>query len=103
MRNHINPALGSLKLTDLRGDIIQSLYNEKMRNGNLRRKGGMKPKTIKNMHNMLHKAFEQAVKNDILIKNPLDDVGCVDWRFLEKAFESEFSSIEERPTTHSRR
>jgi len=74
MKNHINPAIGNIKLVDLRGDIVQSFYNEKMRNGNLRREGGMKPKTIKNIHNMLHKAFEQAVKNDILIKNPLDAV-----------------------------
>ncbi|MDL2248182.1 phage integrase SAM-like domain-containing protein [Tyzzerella sp. OttesenSCG-928-J15] len=74
MVNHINPSFGNMKLIDLRGDMIQKFYNEKMKNGNLRRSGGMKPKTIKNMHNMLHKALDQAVKNDIIMKNPLDAV-----------------------------
>ncbi|MBE6083563.1 MAG: site-specific integrase [Tissierellaceae bacterium] len=71
IKNHINPRFGSMKLSAVRSDMIQSFYNEKLAGGNLRREGGMKPKTIKNIHNMLHKAFEQAVNNDIIIKNPV--------------------------------
>lgn len=74
INKHINPVIGYIPLSGLRGDIIQKFYNDKLRNGRLDHKGGLNPKTIKNMHNMLHEALEQALKNELIIKNPCKTV-----------------------------
>lgn len=67
---HIKPFLGRMKLANIRGDMIQKFYNDKLKHGRIDGKGGLSPKTIKNIHNMLHEALEQAIKNDLLLKNP---------------------------------
>lgn len=69
-RVHIKPSLGSLLLKNLRPDHIQKMYNEKLKSGRAdKESGGLNPKTIKNMHNVLHDALDQAVKNNILLRN----------------------------------
>ena len=69
VNKHINPIIGNIPLSTLRGDMIQKFYNDKLRDGRLDGKGGLNPKTIKNMHNMLHGALEQALMNGIISKN----------------------------------
>lgn len=66
---HINPKLGHIQLKDLRADTLQKYYNEKHSSGRLDNKGGLNPKTIKNMHNMIHAALEQALKNNLVVRN----------------------------------
>jgi len=66
---HINPIIGKVKLQNLRPNIIQKFYNNKLENGRLDGKGGLSPKTIKNMHVMLHEALEQALKNGLVTRN----------------------------------
>ena len=44
-------------------------FNEKAKNGRLDGKGGLSPKTIRNMYNMLHEALQQAVTNKYLSVN----------------------------------
>lgn len=71
MRCHIKPKLGKMKLADLKGFHIQQFYNELLENGSLRKKGkGLSPKTVRNIHIALHRALEQAVNNDLIMKNP---------------------------------
>lgn len=70
IRCHIKPHLGRIKLTELKGIQVQQFYNELLKNGRLDKKGGLSPKTIKNIHVGLHKALEQAVYNDLIVKNP---------------------------------
>ncbi len=53
---------------------IQQFYQEKAKNGRLDRPGGLSAKTLRNMHNMLHKALNQAVYLDMISKNPADFV-----------------------------
>ena len=65
-RTHIKPALGKLKLSELNATHIQTLYN------NLTRREGLSPKTIKNVHGILHKAISQAVKLRYIPYNPAD-------------------------------
>ena len=65
-RVYIIPALGNIKLTDLRLPVIQRLYNKM-------REDGLSPKTIKNTHGCLHKALDVAVRIGYLSKNPADD------------------------------
>ena len=71
---HITPTIGNIRLTDLNAVILQQFYNDKLKNGNLLTKGGLKPKTLRNMHNMLHKALGQAYRMDMIPKNPADFV-----------------------------
>ena len=45
-------------------------YNEKSKNGRLDKKGGLNPKTIRNMHNMFHEALEKACATGRINNNP---------------------------------
>lgn len=62
VRAHIKPQIGGLYLNTLRADDLQAFFNERGRNGNQARNGGLAPKTLTNMRNMMHMAFGQAVK-----------------------------------------
>lgn len=61
---HIAPTLGMIKLTSLNATHIQSFYNDLLRVKKLQ------PKTIKNVHGILHKALEQALKLRYIGINP---------------------------------
>lgn len=70
IRNHIKPALGSVKLEALNAHSIQAFYNSLgvEQDG----KPGLSPKTVKNIHGVFHKALQQAVKIGYLRFNPAD-------------------------------
>ena len=74
IEKHIKGSIGNFPLCDLNTIIIQNWYNEKVKNGKLDGSGGLSPKTIRNLHNMLHKALKQAVFLDQIPKNPTDFV-----------------------------
>jgi len=63
---HIKPALGGIKLTALNSTKIQVFYNDLLRVNEL------SPKTIKNIHGILHKALDQALKLRYIGLNPAD-------------------------------
>ena len=65
-RTHIIPALGNIKLTELNATHIQAFYND------LTRREGLSPKTVKNIHGILHKCLSQAVKLRYIAYNPAD-------------------------------
>lgn len=60
IRNHIRPALGALKLTDLHPHTVQTFINS------LELASG----TVHLTYKVLHTAMEQAVKLDYIQKNP---------------------------------
>jgi integrase len=64
---HVLPYLGKIPMADLRVDLIQMFYDKKVEVGT-----GIP--TIRMIHNILHKAFRQAVVLRILIYNPIDGV-----------------------------
>ena len=72
--SHIKDSIGGYKLCDLNTLIIQQFYNQKIKSGKLDGSGGLSPKTMRNMHNMLHKALNQAVSLGMIPKNPTDAV-----------------------------
>lgn len=75
IRCHIKPRMGKIKLAELKGLQVQQFYNDLSKNGKLIGKGGgLAPKTIKNVHIALHRALEEAVNNDLIMKNPLKGV-----------------------------
>lgn len=63
---HIKPALGRYKLTELNATHIQAFYNSLLRDR------GLAPKSIKNVHGVLHKSLEQALKLRYIGFNPAD-------------------------------
>lgn len=67
MRLHVNPTLGATQLTKLRPLHIEELY------GRLR-KQGLSGTTVLQIHRVLHAAFNQAVRWQLLERNPVDAV-----------------------------
>ena len=90
IKNHIRPALENCKLQKLSGPDIQRFYNLLLREGGRTRlhdkeghivkKDGqpvyvpapLSAKTVRNIHGVLHKALEQAVKVGYIRTNPAD-------------------------------
>jgi len=70
IKNHIKPALGAVKLEVLNAHTIQSLYNQLSKPKS--DKPGLSPKTVKNVHGVLHKALQQAVLIGYIRFNPTD-------------------------------
>ena len=70
IRNHIKPALGSVKLEALNAHTIQGFYNSLGTDKDS--KPGLSPKSVKNVHGVLHKALQQAVKVGYIRFNPAD-------------------------------
>lgn len=70
INNHIKPAIGAVRLEALDTATVQRLYNDlaNEKDG----KPGLSPKSIKNVHGVLHKALQQAVANGLIRANPAD-------------------------------
>jgi len=62
--NHIKPALGAIRMEALDTHTIQRFYNHLAET--------LSPKTIKNIHGVLHHALNQAVVNKCIRFNPAD-------------------------------
>jgi integrase len=73
IRAYVAPRIGQMKLTDVTPDTLDSLYADLSERGG---RGGrpLKPKTVKNVHVLLHRAFVSAVRKRKLTFNPAD--GC---------------------------
>ena len=64
-QKHLKPALGAAKLEALDTHTIQRFYN-------FLSASGLAPKTVKNVHGILHSALQQAITNDYIRTNPAD-------------------------------
>ncbi len=70
IRNHIKPALGSVRLDALTPVMMQKFINDLTKpkdDGSL-----LSAKTIKNIHGVVHRALNQAVRIGYLRTNPAD-------------------------------
>jgi integrase len=65
--NHISPTLGRVKLRNLNAIHLQGLYRDRL-------DSGLAASTVQKMHHALHKALAQAVKWDLIPRNPADAV-----------------------------
>lgn len=63
---HIIPALGDIRLLDLRASTIQKFLNQ------CKKVDRLSEKSVKNIRLVLHKALEQAIEDDQLKKNRCD-------------------------------
>lgn len=75
VRLHLSPALGAMPLSKLQPLHIQAYYTRALKEGRLDgREGGLSPQTILHHHRLLHEALEQAVRWQLLNRNPADAV-----------------------------
>ncbi len=65
VRGYINPNLGKIKLRDLRADRIQMFITQLL-------KAGTGIYTIRKIRDVLHCALNQALKQDLVIRNPVN-------------------------------
>jgi integrase len=65
--NHVKPALGRVKLKNLGAMHLQRLYRGK-------RDAGLSASTVQKVHHVLHKSLAQAVRWDLIARNPSDAV-----------------------------
>ena len=79
MGSYVYPRIGSIKLQQLTVEDMDKFYTGLLQNGKLgqlkksgKRSGGqgLSPSTIRQIHNILHKAFERAVAYSIIPINP---------------------------------
>lgn len=78
---HLKPGLGAIKLEALAPHQIQTFYNslcEPREDGE-----PLSPKTVKNIHGVLHKALQQAVMNGYIRTNPTDACTLPRWEKKE--------------------
>ena len=83
INKHIRPGLGGTRLTKLTNLMIQRFYNSLCEGEH-----PLAPKTVKNVHGILHKALDQAVKSGELKVNP--SCNCV----LPKMVQHEIKPLE---------
>lgn len=70
IKTHLKPGLGAIRLDTLDAHIIQNFYNGLVKPTKQRK--AVSPKTVKNVHGVLHKALQQAVANSYIRLNPTD-------------------------------
>jgi integrase len=67
LKNYLIPGLGKVKLQRLTAQQVQAFYSKKIREG-------LSPKTVTNVHGVLHKALDNAVRWNIVVRNVCDAV-----------------------------
>lgn len=88
IKKHIRPTLGGVLLKSLTNLMIQRFYNSLTEGDH-----PLSPKSVKNVHGILHKALDQAVKAGELKTNPSDN--CV----LPKQIKPEIKPLEPEEIT----
>lgn len=83
IKNHVTPHIGELRLRDLNLSVIEGFYSNLLNSG-------VGPRTIKITSNVLHKAFEKAVRYGLLFNNPvhgatLPSYHCKEMKILDRA------------------
>jgi integrase len=77
IKHYAVPHIGDIKLSKLTGHDLQKLYKELQESGRMRptkKSGdGLSSTTVRSLHLMLHCAFERAVKERLIQRNPTDD------------------------------
>jgi len=74
VRKNLVPALGAVHLTKLRPAQIADAYTKALTNGRRDGGGGLSPKTVVYMHQILKQALKQAVDWQMLARNPASTV-----------------------------
>ena len=73
--NHVVPNMGRVRLQALDGAMLNRFYGHLLDNGRLlgRQSSGLKPRTVRYIHTILHAALDDAVRWRQLPLNPADN------------------------------
>jgi integrase len=74
VRTHIVPQIGAVILSKLKPAQISETYATALSKGRRDGKGGLSPRTVLHMHRVLKQALKQAVRWELLHRNPSDAV-----------------------------
>ena len=80
LKNHIKPQIGSIPLADLTSLDLQRFYKHLLDGGRVdrieakKKPKGLAPKTVRNIHQMIGSAYNLAVEQKLVSKNPTQ--GC---------------------------
>jgi len=74
VKRHLIPALGAVLLAKIQPMHIQNCYSRALESGRLDNKGGLSAQTVLHHHRVLHGALQQAVKWQLMVRNPADAV-----------------------------
>ena len=80
LKNHIKPQIGSIPLADLTSLDLQRFYKHLLDGGRVdrieakKKPKGLAPKTVRNIHQMIGSAYNLAIEQDLVTKNPTQ--GC---------------------------
>lgn len=72
IKTNIVPALGHIPLSKLKPLHIQEYYTAMLESGSKIGRGGLAPQTVLNHHRLLNCALAQAIKWELLAKNPAE-------------------------------
>jgi hypothetical protein len=70
---YVIPVVGQTRLGDLTAVRLNLLYGRLLTEGRARGSGGLAPKTVQNIHRMLHRALRDAVRWNYLPRNVAED------------------------------
>jgi integrase len=73
---YILPRLGDSKLTEILPRTVERFLADLAVDGKrgVNGTGGLAPKSIRNIHGVLHRALDDAVRNDLILRNPAHGV-----------------------------
>ncbi len=83
VNQNIKPALGAVALSKLKPVQIAAAYSQALVDGRRDDKaGGLSPRTVGHMHRVLKRALSQAVRWDLIVRNPADavDPPKIEWK-----------------------
>lgn len=93
LKNHIKPQISSIPLADLTSLDLQKFYKHLLESGQVNRTEakkkpkGLAPKTVRNIHQMICSAYNLAMEQKLVNKNPAQ--GCA----LPKVEHSEMKTL----------
>jgi len=67
---NIAPLLGAIPLAKLKPEQISEAYAKALASGRRKGNGGLSPRTVRQMHAIVKSALAQAVKWELLVRNP---------------------------------
>ena len=80
LKNHIKPQIGGIPLADLTSLDLQRFYKHLLDGGRVdrieakKKPKGLSPKTVRNIHQMIGSAYNLAIEQHLVTKNPTQ--GC---------------------------
>jgi integrase len=74
IRRHLSPALGGIKMIDLRPQHLESYYAKKLKGGRVDGTGGLSARSVHHHHRLIHTVLEHGVRQGLVARNAADAV-----------------------------